>query len=132
MENQIAQLSFIGEEEEVLAIQGRRTQTVGLELCLVGQFLTDKTINFQAMKHYMAGVWRPGMGITMKEIKPHLYPFRFYHIVDLRRVLDTGPWSFNGHTLILYHLQPGEDHLLVPLTHVPFWVQVYELPAGFM
>ena len=53
-------------------------------------------------------------------------------MVDLQRVLNTGPWSFNGHTLILYHLQPGEDPLLVPLTHVPFWVQVSELPTGFM
>ena len=72
------------------------------------------------------------MGITVKEIKPHVYLIRFYHIVDLRRVLDTRPWSFNGHTLILYHLQPGEDPLLVHLTHVPFWVQVYELPPSFM
>ena len=66
------------------------------------------------------------------EIKPHVYLIGFYHIVDLRRVLDTRPWSFNGHTLILYHLQPGEDPLLVHLTHVPFWVQEYELPASFM
>ena len=116
----------------MLAIQGRRTQPVGLELCLVGRFLTDRTINFQAMKHCMAGVWRLEMGITMKEIKPHLYLVRFYHIVDLRRVLDTKLWSFNGHTLILDHLQSGEDPLLVPLAHVPFWVQVYELPADFM
>ena len=72
------------------------------------------------------------MGVTIKEIKPQLYLFQFFHIVDLQRVLDTGLWSFNGHLLILHLLQPGENSISVPLFHVSFWVQVYELPAGFM
>ena len=128
----MAQLSLNNEEEEELPIQGRRSELEGLELCLVGRFLTDKMINFLDMKHYMARVWRAGMGTAIKELKPQLFPFRFYHILDLQRVLDTEPWSFNGNTLILYHLQSGENPLAVPLTHFPLWVQVYDIPAGFM
>lgn len=28
--------------------------------CLVGKFLTDRTLDFQAMQHKMASLWRPG------------------------------------------------------------------------
>ena len=47
-------------------------------------------------------------------------------------MLDTDLWSFNGHLFIPHLLQPGENSISVPLFHVSFWVQVYELPAGFM
>ena len=132
METRIAQLSLHEEEEEELAIVGRQTTPKGLELSLVGRFLTDKTINFPAMKHNMAKVWRLGMGIAITEAKHGLFLFKFFHQVDLQRVLDIGPWSFDGHLLFLHHLQPGEDPTSVPLHHTPFWVHVYDLPLRFM
>ncbi|CAN0922018.1 hypothetical protein LINGRAHAP2_LOCUS32893 [Linum grandiflorum] len=42
-----------------------------------------------------------------------------------------GPWHFNGVLLIVHELQPGEFPDQVPLTHIPFWVQVYHLPFGY-
>ena len=71
------------------------------------------------------------MGIAIKEAKPGLFLFKFFHQVDLQRVLDTGTWSFDGHLLLLHHLQPGVDPS-VPLHHTLFWVHVYDLPPGFM
>lgn len=34
--------------------------------CLVGRFLTESSIDFQAMQHRMASLWRPGRGIYVK------------------------------------------------------------------
>lgn len=34
--------------------------------CLVGRFLTESPIDFQAMQHKMAFLWRPGKGMHVK------------------------------------------------------------------
>lgn len=36
------------------------------ELCLVGRFLTEKSINVRATKSKTADVWKPAMGISVK------------------------------------------------------------------
>ena len=132
MESRVAQLFLNDEEEEELAITGHRTELEVPDLCLIGRFLTDKAINFQATKHCMAGVWRLGRRVTITELKPMVYLFKFFHMVDLQRVLEMGPWSFDGHPFVLHHLKPGESPTTVPLVQVPFWVQIYDLPGGFM
>lgn len=103
-----------------------------VRLCLVGRFLTDRPINFSAMKNRMAGIWRPGKGICIKEIDSNLYLFQFFHAVDLNRVLSGGPWSFDNHLLIIHKMKTGDIPMHVPLFFVDFWVQVYNLPIGFM
>lgn len=58
--------------------------------------------------------------------------FRFYHVVDNQKVLCGILWFFNKH-LILFHLVgKGEKHLQVPINNTQFWVQVHNLPGGFM
>lgn len=39
------------------------------ELCVVGRFLSERNINGRAMKTKIAGVWRPAIGINIKENK---------------------------------------------------------------
>lgn len=80
----------------------------------------------------MASIWRPGKGICIKKIGSQMYLFQFFHSVDLRRVLDSGPWTFDNHLLILYQLAPGEVLPLIPLYFVDLWVQVYDLPLGYI
>ncbi|CAN0906182.1 hypothetical protein LINGRAHAP2_LOCUS24094 [Linum grandiflorum] len=45
--------------------------------------------------------------------------------------MDKGPWHFNGVLLVVYELQLGELPDQVPLTQIPFWVQVHKLPSGY-
>ncbi|KAL8507170.1 hypothetical protein ACS0TY_017900 [Phlomoides rotata] len=55
----------------------------------------------------------------------------FHHILDVNRILEGSPWSFNNHPLVLHSLQIGDHPLRVPLNKIPFWVQVYDLPHGY-
>ena len=66
-------------DEEVL-----QTQIEKFDLC-VGRFLTDRTINFMAMRNRLANIWRPGKGVNIKELGNGYYLFQFYHIVDLKK-----------------------------------------------
>ena len=91
MDSRLENLSLSVDEEEELVLDtgedGSTTQS--FDLCLIGRFLNDRMINFNAMKHRLASVWRPGKGICIKEINKQLFLFQFFHIVDLKRVLES-------------------------------------------
>uniref|UniRef100_A0A803QIQ3 DUF4283 domain-containing protein n=1 Tax=Cannabis sativa TaxID=3483 RepID=A0A803QIQ3_CANSA len=40
---------------------------------LVGRFLTNRSIDFQAMQNKMATLWQPGWGLYVKELDSNLF-----------------------------------------------------------
>lgn len=58
------------------------------------------------------------------------YFFQFFYEVDIRRVLDGIPWSFNRYLLLFHRLDLKEDPKTIPLNHSLFWIQVHNLPFG--
>ena len=127
----------IGEDEKdglVFQSDDMATGQEGLNdvrFCLVGRFLTDKVINFPAMKNTMAALWRPGKGVCIKDLSSTLFLYQFFHEIDLKRVIDSGPWTFDQHILILQRLEENDKPHRVPLYHTLFWIQVYNLLIGF-
>lgn len=100
------------EEEDVLVFQNDdigigQEGLIDARYYLVGQFLTDKVINFPTMKNTMAALWQPGKGVCIKDLSPSHFLFQFFHEVYLKRVIDLGPWTFDQHILILKRL--GEN-----------------------
>ncbi|KAL8513932.1 hypothetical protein ACS0TY_013161 [Phlomoides rotata] len=93
------------EEELIIALEDSEAGIDVLDHCLIGRFLTDQPINFQAMKTHMATVWRPQKGVIIKEVGEGGYLFQFFHHVDLKRIIDGSPWSFVSHLLIMHHLK---------------------------
>lgn len=118
-----SQLFFDEEAEEV---------TNKFDTCLVGRFLTEKGLNVRAMKSKMADIWRPARGISVKDLKPGVYLFQFFHLDDMEWAMNGGPWSFDGAMLVLNRVGNGEDPLEVPLTNLQFWIQLYGVPPGLM
>lgn len=100
--------------------------------CLVGRFLTDRQINTTAMKNTMASIWRPVKGVCIKDLGPSLFMFQFFHKLDLERVINGSPWTFDQHLLITCRLTKGSIPSQIPLFMVDIWIQVYDLPCGFM
>ena len=76
-------------EEEGLVIEDvdLDVQTEDFRWCLVGRILTDKVVNFGAMKNTLASLWRPVKGVSIKELEltdvPEApqYLFQFFHEV---------------------------------------------------
>ncbi|GMI93514.1 hypothetical protein HRI_003020700 [Hibiscus trionum] len=133
MESELAALSIEEGEEEILELPPEVQDVVDpYDLCLVGRFLTSSVIHFLAMRNTMADVCHPLGGISVTDIGEKRICFKFYHEIDISRVLEGSPWFFNNHLLLLHRLLPGEDPLLVPLNLVNFWVQVHDLPPGLM
>jgi 14-3-3 protein epsilon len=50
----------------------------------------------------------------------------------MEAVLNGGPWTFDNNMLIVDRVQLGMQIENIPLFHADFWVQIHNLPAGFM
>ncbi|WOG95663.1 hypothetical protein DCAR_0414990 [Daucus carota subsp. sativus] len=122
----------IDEEENVaLVIEGNVDEESNkYELCAVGRFLTEKTVNVRAMKSKMANVWKPAMGVNIKELETGIFLFQSYHKEDLNWVLNGGPWSFDNVMLILDSISQGEEPLSPPLWHLKIWIQIHVYQQG--
>jgi hypothetical protein len=103
-----------------------------LELCVVGTVLTDKPVRFQFMEERLPSIWRPGQGVTITQAGENRFHFQFYHEWDLERVLQNGPWTFEGFLLVLKKLEIGEAISEVAFNEAEVWVQVFNLPHGYM
>ncbi|MCH94705.1 hypothetical protein A2U01_0015670, partial [Trifolium medium] len=128
-------LSLHEEEEEegfTFDIEEDDESHIDFRWCLVGRFLSNRPIHVNSMKATMADVWRPVKGVKIKEATTGLFLFQFSHELDMEEVLQGGPWTFDNHILIVERVQLGMQIENIPLNHVNFWVQVHNLPAGFM
>lgn len=130
---QLADLTVEDEENEDLIFEGDIEEEVNkYDLCLVGRFLTEKNINNRAMKTKIADIWKPTMGINIKELESGIYLFQFYHKEDKAWVMNGGPWNFDNAMLLVEPIPVGEDPLKVPLWWLNIWIQIHGLPSGFM
>ena len=121
VEMQLANIDIDNEENEELVFEeGVEQETNRFDLCLVGRFLTEKGINTRVMRTKLADIWRPAMGITIKDINPELFLFQFYHQDDMDWVRNGGPWSFDNAMLILNVIKPGEDPTKVALVELDY------------
>ena len=57
----------------------------------MGRFLTDSAIDFQAMQHKMASLWKPRRGMFVKPLEANRFMFQFYHEIDIKRVVEGSP-----------------------------------------
>uniref|UniRef100_A0A803QRP6 Reverse transcriptase domain-containing protein n=1 Tax=Cannabis sativa TaxID=3483 RepID=A0A803QRP6_CANSA len=132
--DQYAHLDIEGEEEGVLISddQAEDVQAFDDRWCLVGKFLTNRTLDFDAMRHTLASLWQPGKGVYIKELDTNRYLFQFYHEIDVQTVIDGSPWTFNRMPLVFHRLKRGEDPRMVPLHKIDMWVQLHDLKYGFM
>lgn len=47
-------------------------------------------------------------------------------------MVNGGPWSFDNAMLLVSVIPPSEEPVKVPLWHLNIWIQIHELPTGFM
>lgn len=122
-------LSVEEDNELVFGEEDTEITADGLELCLVGRFITDQSLKFNILRSCLASVWKLRRGVEIKDIGNGRLLARFYHKVDLKRVIDGGPWSIGNHPLIIHPLKVGEVPHRVPLDRLAFWIQIYNLPV---
>ncbi|XP_028090831.1 uncharacterized protein LOC114291039 [Camellia sinensis] len=127
-------LSLTLEEDTVVRLGGDSTSLMmgKSDMCLVSKLLTRRPFNVDAMKSTLLSVWQPTKGMQVRVIGDNLFVFVFGHVVDKRRVLLNGPWTFDKHLLMLGEMDPNVQPFDIQLTSVHFWVHVCNLPLILM
>lgn len=70
--------------EEVLGANNIQNQNFNANLCVVRLFINEGCVDFEAMQHTLAILWKPRKGVYMKELDSNLYIFQFYHEIDVK------------------------------------------------
>ncbi|XP_062113383.1 uncharacterized protein At4g02000-like [Humulus lupulus] len=133
----IFEISLFEEDEGGLAIQEGDVAAVddsdfNWRLCLVGRFIAPGSLDFPSMQQTLAALWKPGKGVYMKELDTNKFLFQFFHEIDIKRVIDGSPWFFNQRVLVISRMESNCNPRLISLNTLDLWVQVHDLPIGFM
>ncbi|MBA0586289.1 hypothetical protein Gorai_017033 [Gossypium raimondii] len=116
MENDLANLRIDNKEDEAWELHGEEGLGKSLyEYCLVGYFLIASVVHFQAVRNAMENLSHPLRGVLISDLGEKHYLFKFYHKVDIDRVVNEPPWTFNNHLLLFHRLKGEEDPLQISL-----------------
>ncbi|KAF4370762.1 hypothetical protein F8388_025141 [Cannabis sativa] len=121
------------EEEPAVSYEGPLIDEAEVDTrwSIMGCFLTNTSIDFMVMRNMMVVLWKPGMGMYVKELRGKKYIFQFYHEIGIQRVMDRSPWMFKNAPLIFKWLKLRDVPREVPSHHLDIWVQLHDIRSGF-
>jgi len=97
------------------------------KLILVGNLLSNPSVNFQALQSTLKRSWRAEQA-DFSQRDTGLYVVRFNSVEEKNRILDGGPWSFSGHLVILKPWLPNTPLHCYDFSKCAFWVHILGLP----
>ena len=132
LENKFNGLSLTEEEEEVVECDDRDDETITeqLKLCLVGKLLTLNPFSVEAMKNTMKIAWRLGKGMVVREIENNMFMYQFFTMSDKLKVLEEGPWFFDGSPLLLQEVEEGIQPSEIVFDTMRWWVKAEDVPLN--
>lgn len=80
MEEMYANLVIEDEDDDGIVVGNAEAVEEKQTYVLVGRFLIDKNINFNAMKNVIASLWRPKEGMEIHDLGGFRYSFIFFII----------------------------------------------------
>lgn len=88
--------------EDILDMSINDPETAAFnEATLIGFLVSDKWINFKAIKAIMLGVWDFGSKIQITYLDRNKFAVSFQNEGDKNGVLEAYSWAIKGHILIL-------------------------------
>lgn len=77
------------------------------------------------MQNILASIWRPNEGVEIHDLGGQRYSFVFFHVLDLQKVLDEGPWTFEQSLLLYQKLEDNEGPHQIQLNTTDIWIRIY-------
>ena len=101
------------------------------DFVLAIKFLTKRAVNVEAIAKTFTPIWRMKNGFRVTKESDHVVLFTFDYQNDVERVLNTEPWSFDKHLMVLHRYDKEVDVLDIDFNMVTFWIQVHNIPVCF-
>lgn len=121
-----------GDENEILDVGAIDVDPrLGEDVWLLGKALTSARVSFPPFRAMMLGLWRSRNCLEVRHVGTNMFSFRFKSPKDRDLVLKSGSWFFHRHMVALNKFDIRTNPSNVPMTQVPFWVQVHGLPFTY-
>ncbi|KAK3220886.1 hypothetical protein Dsin_014856 [Dipteronia sinensis] len=90
--------------------------------------LSSKVVNRDAFMGVMGRVWQMSDGVEIEFVSSNVIMFHFKNMEDHNRVLNGGPWTFDGAFIVMVIPTGKGDIEAIGLYSVEFWVQIHRVP----
>lgn len=128
-DDEIPDFDLDGDEQVVLNVGPVEVDPdLGQHVWLVGKLLAQQKAEPLVFRSVMLKLWESRNCIEIRHVGTNLFAFQFAAQKDRDLVLKSGPWLFNRHLVALNLFDIAINPATIPLTRVPFWVQVHGLP----
>ena len=77
-------------------------------------------------------LWRSRNGFQVRNLGNHMVLFVFYNKEEVEKVIQSEPWSFDKHLMVLERYDKNNLVKEFQFNKTTFWVQVHGLPIKFM
>ena len=102
------------------------------EFIIATLFLTPRFLNMEAMARTFKQLWRSTNGFKIRNHQDHRVLFVFDNLNDIDRILQSQPWSFDKHLVMVQRYNTDVPVQDLSFTKALFWVQVHEIPVRYM
>ena len=103
-----------------------------MDFSIAAKFLTRIALNVEVIAKAFTPLWRVRNGLKIQKFDDHKILFTFDNKEDVDRILNSKPWSFDRH-LVIMELYEGDRPLNeIRFQKTTFGVQVHGLPIKYM
>lgn len=100
------------------------------KFAFAAKFLTKQVLNIEATGQTFNPLWKTSRSFQAQDVGNHVIIFVFETNNDAKRVLMDGPWRFDKHLVLFQRYESGRAISGLQFTHVPFWLQIHDLPVN--
>ena len=99
---------------------------------LAGKFLTKRVLNVEAVARTFKPLWKPVGELKIRDIGDNILLFEFDDALDLERVLEYEPWSFDRNLVVFQRAVDAESALTLDYSSATFWMQIHNIPQDLV
>uniref|UniRef100_A0A7N2MXZ0 DUF4283 domain-containing protein n=1 Tax=Quercus lobata TaxID=97700 RepID=A0A7N2MXZ0_QUELO len=125
LEEMWARFSLSKEEDRGAEVSGQGESTAHH---LAGKFLTKRVINVDAVARTFKPLWKPRGELKIRDVGENILLFEFEDCLDLERVLEFEPWSYDKSLVVFQRALDAESALTLDYTRCSFWIQIHNVP----
>ena len=94
---------------------------------LAGRFYTKRVLNVDAVARTFKPLWRTVGELKIRDIGEHILLFEFEDVLDLERVMEFEPWSYDKHLVAFERVIDIESVPFLEFSRATFWVQLHNI-----
>ena len=94
---------------------------------LARKFLTKRVLNVDVVARTFKPLWKPIGELKIRDVGENILMFEFEDNLDLERVLEFEPWSYDKSLVIFQRVVDVDSVSCLEFSHTTFWLQIHNV-----